>query len=458
MDYPIRAEAALISVPAGAASIEVPSKADAAAKGAFAVSRPAVLVMNPYYSGIGIARCLSRASDVPVIALTSEPDTPGAKSRYFDEVHVVPNGRDEPERLFQRVVEIAREQSTKPVIFPTRDFDILFLHEYREALEPFVLLPQAAGSPILRMMDKLELAAVSMDAGISTPRTVSCRSLDAIEREALALQFPVVIKPRFAYQWRRKGHWEQVGAQKAIIARTPSELQETYRRVESVTDEVILQEYVPGTDSDIVVCCCYMNRVQDMIGYFTGRKLRQTPPLTGTGAVVEAIDVPPILDFSRRLLRAFGYSGLAEIEYKHDKSTDTYRLIEINPRHWDQHELGTLVDVNLTWLAYADMTGLKPVACTPRYEHGQRYKWIAETELLREAARNLCLDLRSGDERHRSRIEPIRRAGAELGALLAGRKVFGLSKFTDPMPGLIALFRLAKDALRSLVKRARRSG
>ena len=118
-----------------------------------------------------------------------------------------------------------------------------------------------------------------------------------------------------------------------------------------------MQEYVPGEDSEIVVCCCYMDKHHDLIGHFTGRKLRQTPALTGTGSVVEATDVEPVITPSIRLLRAFGYSGLAEIEYKHDKATDTYMLIEINPRHWDQHELGTLVGVNLSWLAYADMVG-----------------------------------------------------------------------------------------------------
>src|SRR5690242_16945601 len=113
--------------------------------------------MNPYYTGLGIARSL-HGRGVPVFALTSEPDTPGGKSRYFDGVHIVPNGRDEPERLCRDLVDIAKRYPTKPVIFPTRDFDILFLHDYWEALDPVLSLPQPRGSPILRMMDKLELA------------------------------------------------------------------------------------------------------------------------------------------------------------------------------------------------------------------------------------------------------------------------------------------------------------
>src|SRR5438309_6379157 len=62
------------------------------------VGSPPVFVMNPYYSGIGIARSLY-GRGVQVLALTSERGAPGARSSYFDGVYLVPNGRDEPEQL-----------------------------------------------------------------------------------------------------------------------------------------------------------------------------------------------------------------------------------------------------------------------------------------------------------------------------------------------------------------------
>ena len=127
-----------------------------------APAKPPVFVMNPYYSGVGIARSL-QGYGVAVFALTSEPNAPGARSRHFNDVLVVPNGRDEPEQLCQRLLEIAADyvHGPKPIIFPTRDFDIVFLHEYREALEPHFLLPQPGDSSIIRMMDKYELAMVA---------------------------------------------------------------------------------------------------------------------------------------------------------------------------------------------------------------------------------------------------------------------------------------------------------
>src|SRR5581483_12048598 len=102
---------------------------------------PPVFVMNLYYTGIGIARNLY-GYGVRVYGLSSEKDAPGVKSRFFDGVYEVPNGRDEPEALYRRLLEIREHYTTPPVIFPTRDFDILFLHQYREQLAPFYRLPQ----------------------------------------------------------------------------------------------------------------------------------------------------------------------------------------------------------------------------------------------------------------------------------------------------------------------------
>ena len=419
---------------------------------------PPVFVMNPYYTGIGIARSL-HPRGVPVFALTSERDVPGVRSRYFKGVYSVPNGRAEPEQLCRRLLEIAaqRGHGERPVIFPTGDFDVLFLRDYREALGASYLLPQPGDSPIIRMMDKFELAAVAGQLGIATPRTVSCASAADIEQQGLTLRFPQIVKPRFAYQWRRKGAWEQVGAQKAIIVETAGALGAVYDRLAGVTQEVLLQEYIPGDDSDIVVCCCYIDKAGELSGHFTARKLRQNPPLIGTGSVVEATEVAPVIAPSVELLKAFAYSGLAEIEYKYDKSTGTYFLIEINPRHWDQHELGNLVGVNLTWLAYADMAGLGPPRVTPSYKPGA-CKWIAESELARGIAKKLWSELTglSGAERrYVERLRILKRTYTEARNLLAGDKIFGISKLSDPVPGVLACLGLLRDALRILWRSAR---
>ena len=405
--------------------------------------QPPVFVMNPYYTGLGIARSL-HGRGIDVYALASAGDAPGLRSRYFRGVFEIPDGRSEPRRLRERLLELGARRAERPVLFPTRDFDLLFLQEHRESLAAAYRLPQPEESPILRLMDKFELARVAASKGIPAPATVLCASTAELERAVSRLKFPLLIKPRFADQWRGTGAWTKVGAAKAIIVRSAGELRAKYDAVSVVTPEVLLQEYVAGDDSDIVVCGCYIDRQARLLGHFTARKVKQNPPLVGTGTVVEAADVPAIVPLSIEVLKAFGYSGLAEVEFKYDRASERFVLIEINPRHWDQHELGTLVGVNLTWIAYRDMIGMLPTPSRPTYRAGHICKWIAEQELIYATARSAVQEIRA----RRGTMRAISKAMGELRASLKGKKIFGIAKLSDPYPTLALGYRLAGEAVK----------
>src|SRR5689334_6925742 len=160
---------------------------------------PPVFVLNVYYSGMGIARNL-RGRGVSVYGLSSEDDAPGMKSRFFDHVYKVPNGRDEPEALCQRLLEIRREHKQAPVIFPTRDFDVLFLKKYEDQLGGLFRLPQ--NDAVTCILDTLDRAKIAEKQGLSVPATVTSSTPGEVEAVSRSLRFPLVIKPRFAYQWR----------------------------------------------------------------------------------------------------------------------------------------------------------------------------------------------------------------------------------------------------------------
>src|SRR5262249_15767041 len=153
----------------------------------------------------------------------------------------------------------------------------------REQLSPFYCLPQPQGQAIPRLLDKFELARIAHCHHIPSPQTVVCSSPEDIDKHIHTLTFPLVVKPRFAYQWGRKGAWEKVGGQKAILVDSVDQLLDIYAQLRLVQEEVLLQEYIAGVDSDIVVCCCYINKNGELLGYFTAKKLRQNPPLFGTG-------------------------------------------------------------------------------------------------------------------------------------------------------------------------------
>jgi predicted ATP-grasp superfamily ATP-dependent carboligase len=311
-------------------------------------------------------------------------------------------------------------------------------------------------------MDKMELARVARAHDIETPLTVCCSSIEELESHVPALGFPVVVKPRFAYQWRAKGAWQTVGARKAFLVRDADQLRSEYRQLSAISPEILVQEFISGEDTDIVVCAGYVNDRHDLVAYFTARKLRQSPPLFGTGCAVEATDVPAIIPITRSLLQACRYTGLAEVEFKHDQSSGTYSLIEVNPRHWDQHQLGTLAGINLSWVAYQEMTGRSAKPQAPIYRTGTQYKWIAEPEVLRLLMRNAYTRSQVNvDASLRSKLagclSAVRTCYSEAGFLLKGRKIFATFHARDPVPGLLLCLRTLRDLGGMVIRRVVRA-
>jgi predicted ATP-grasp superfamily ATP-dependent carboligase len=93
------------------------------------------------------------------------------------------------------------------------------------------------------------------------------------------------------------------------------------------------------------------------LGLFCGRKLRQAPRGIGTCRVGEAVWVDEVVEAAQRLLRAFDYTGLSQVEFKRDARDGRYRLMEINPRLWQWHGLATACGIDLPRIAYADLVG-----------------------------------------------------------------------------------------------------
>jgi len=422
------------------------------------MSPPPVFIMNMHYTGMGIARSLHGRS-ARLYGLSSHKDAPGRRCGFIDKLYDVPDGRDEPDALCDKLLEIRNNHSRNPVIFPTRDLDVLFLHQYRKQLIPYFHIPQPDGDVIPRILDKYELAVVARELGIDVPETIVCSSIEEIENAGELLRFPVVAKPRFAYQWRRQGVWEKVGARKAVPIESVGQLREEYHRVSDVEKELLVQENIQGTDSDIVVFCCYVNIDGQLKGCFTARKLRQNPPLFGTGCVVEAVHIPEIIEPSLGILKKFNYSGIAEIEYKYDGNSKKYYLIEINPRLWDQHELGLSVGINLSEIAYREITGCDTRPVAPTYG-AKPIKWVAERELLFLEMGTLFKEIvRDGDINGIIRIKKcfsaVMRHIRDMAKLLEGRRTLAVCRLVDPVPGIMLCISVVSELARVSIKKSR---
>lgn len=389
-------------------------KRDSPHKTRNALNPPPVIILNMFYSGLAIARDMA-ATGIKVIGLSADRSTYGNFTRSC-EVRFAPDSQANPEELARYLIDASAELKGA-VIFPTRDADVVFLDSHREQLQDYRLcIPPH--DVLQRVLDKGQLARAASSAGVPVPRTIVVREEDDLHRVAAEVGFPCVVKPVKAYQWRGAGKWETVGCRKAFRADNPQQLYHEYTQVAQVDREVLVQEWIPGETSEIAILGGYFGSESEPLGYFSARKLLQEPEDFGTGCIVQNAEFRELAEPSVRLCRSLRYSGMAEIEYKRDARSGEYKLIEINTRHWDQHQLAHMSGVNLTRIAYTHLTGHKLDATTTQRAGG---KWVAEDALFYYLAEGI----------YKGKLK-----WKTLRSQWSGPKMFGIFSWNDPVPFL----------------------
>jgi predicted ATP-grasp superfamily ATP-dependent carboligase len=196
-------------------------------------------------------------------------------------------------------------------------------------------------------------------------------------------------------------------------------LRAEYRAIARADGRALVQEMVDGPDDRLLIVACYMDRQSRWVAGFNTQKVLQIPEGFGTGCIVQSVARQDLFGRTARLLEAMGYSGIAEVEYKFDTASGDYKLIEINPRPWDQHRLGNAAGVDLIYIAYCEHAGLPlPATAPPRPGH----KWIAEDTFATAVLRSLL--------RGTPKLRVLLR-------LARGKRLYAIWSWKDPLPSLI---------------------
>jgi predicted ATP-grasp superfamily ATP-dependent carboligase len=386
------------------------------------------VVMNLFYSGLGIARSLG-AKGIPVVGLTAQRGIYGNFTRYAKTLFCA-DSRNDPGTLLEQLVVLGKSLDQRAVLFPTRDHDLVFLDRFRSELAPYFSPVIPSAESLERCLNKWETYCDAVAAGVPTPRSWLIQQDEDLQRALSEITYPCVLKPLAAHHWRTAGNWDLVGARKAIGLSSREELMTEYAAVARADRRMLVQECIPGGDDCLIVAACYVDREHTFQAGFNAQKLVQIPAGFGTGCIVQSIRRPELFERTARLLQSMEFTGIAEVEYKWDATDAEYKLIEVNPRPWDQHTIGAASGVDLIHLAYCDHAGLPKPAIENTFE--QR-KWIAEDAFLMGALRLLW------------RREPGLR---ELFRQARGKKVYAIWQASDPLPFLAYLAGLVPTLIR----------
>jgi D-aspartate ligase len=383
---------------------------------------------------LSIVRALGQRG-IPV-ALAAPRGSAPSRSRYCRTLIPTPSFVDDPDGAVDALIEWARGQTPKPVVFYQGDHDLLALSRHRERLSPHLHCVLPRRRLVEDLVDKLRFAVLAERLSLDVPKTLVLERNMNLGRVCDQWdQFPCVLKPTLRLHWfGSELQARATGTQKALRVENRAALRELLPLIEAHETSLVLQAAIEGGEERIVSYHAYVRPSGEVVAEFTGRKVRTSPRRYGVSTCVEITDDPRLKRLGRELLTRLEFSGVLKVDFKYDERERKHYVLEVNPRFNLWHHPAALAGTCVPELVYNDC--VEPGAPLQKSKFRPGVRWLT----LR-------------DDYHAFREY---RAAGELSAMgwlfdLATAEVNEDFRISDPLPGLVQLFGVAQRKLRRLL-------
>jgi D-aspartate ligase len=306
------------------------------------------IVFGLFETGLGVIRSLGQQG-IPVIGIDYKKDI-GWYSRYVNPV-LCPHPLQEEQKFTEWIhITFSGQKQKFPVFFTSDDFLFSFSRN-REKLSNYFFFNLVDNLLLENISDKYNQYKLATEAGINMPLTWLIKRLSDFDILPDTIRFPLFIKGLDVNSWRKNIS----GTIKGFIVNDRQELRNHIEDIVRKDVPVILQEVIEGPDTNHYKYCSYTSASGEILGEFTLQKIRQNPIHFGVGAVVESIHKPELIELGRKLFSGIRFVGIGSAEFKLDNRDGRYKLIEINPRYWQQNYLSTACGINFPYLNYLDL-------------------------------------------------------------------------------------------------------
>ncbi|MFC2061051.1 hypothetical protein ACFLUV_00905 [Elusimicrobiota bacterium] len=331
------------------------------------------VIVGLYPCGLGLLRSLAKKG-IEIIAICDN-DIPDRYSRYCKIVRC--SDSTDEEALKKVLLEIGKNEEFQPALFMTGDDNVRIVSENREMLSEYYLLSLPDKNTVMTLLEKSLFAQYSKTRDLKIPGTIIVNNTDSLDKIIDKVTFPCILKPALrTMEWNKNS-----GDNKAYRINSRDELLTVVKSVNAYyKGEYIIQEWIAGDDSNVYFCLMYYNRSGELKLSFTGRKLIQWLPETGSTCIAEGIDCSYVREESRKLFDGLGYRGIGSIEYKLDKNTGEFKITEPTVARVNlQSSIALLKGINIPFAYYCELTGNEYAGKSKK----RKVLWIQEESLMR---------------------------------------------------------------------------
>jgi len=282
-------------------------------------------------------------------------------SRYCTHKVIAPDPQHDPEGFSTFLVEYVKTHDID-VLLPISFAAVMQVTGIREELEHYVkiLLPGTDTLSVAGSKDKTLRYAEKI--GLTLPKTWYPRDEQEVRAIAGIITYPAVIKGS-----------EESGFVR--YANSADEIVEKYRIIEHYSP--VIQEYITGEGYGFFALYCHGHAR----AVFMHRRIREYPVTGGPSAVAQSMYDPTLRDTGLKLLDSLGWHGVAMVEFKKDKNTGAFVLMEINPKFWGSLDLSIASGVDFPYLA-CQMAAEGDIEPVTEYTTGVKFRWLFPADIF----------------------------------------------------------------------------
>lgn len=377
---------------------------------------PAVLL-----GGLNLARALGVA-DIPVIVAAADAESRVFASRFCSAGMLLPP-LDQVDVAAEKLLRLGERLCSAlgrpvPLFYGNDDYLNLVLQN-RGRLAPYFRFVVNDPEVSAALIEKELFHAFTTRRGLPAPRVLQWEELGPVEG-------PVLIKPKLKIAWEKTQIYLRLfGGQGKARVYPDGRQALADPLVRALRNELVFQEYIPGDDRNLWSFHGYADENANVLAWFTGRKIRTYPALTGESSYLELAHHDELAAVGHRIVARAPLKGPFKIDFKYDPRSASWLMLEVNARYNLWHYLGAWNGVNIPLTAYEHLLTGKSGPAPARF--GTTYRWL-----------NLRLDF------HAYRDLAAR---GELGfwgwiaSLAAARKVYDVFAWTDPVPFIVGVLR-----------------
>jgi D-aspartate ligase len=185
------------------------------------------------------------------------------------------------------------------------------------------------------------------------------------------IENPLLVKPIQKEAWGQQGGFDSLFHAKAAVFPNGRALVARPDMV-SLKDRIVIQEYIPGSDSQIYSFHGFTDDDGGLMEYFLGRKIRTFPQCTGESSFIEMIKDEELFRTGKNIVDKLGLRGVFKIDFKRNAGNGRFYMLEINPRFNLWLYLACANGINILRTAYEYLVyGIRRRPAG----YSTRYKW-----------------------------------------------------------------------------------